>query len=87
MNRSMLIALLTSILTLCVMSGDTHASQGPKFQLTETSTLAINFDGSAAGGILGGAALVVPVQKGAFIRLVGSGGVVNPLGTQVFVPT
>jgi len=87
MNRSIFIALLTSILTLCILAGTAHAAQPLKLQLTETSTFIINWDGSAVGGILGGVALVAPIQKGTFLRFVGSGGVLNTIGTQIFIPT
>ena len=82
---------LVSVLVACtlIIAGTANASQppAPKGQFSLTTTLVTGFDGSFVGGGLVGGALVVPTGKGAFIRFLGNGGVLNPTGTTKVVGT
>lgn len=81
---------LTLILscTFTFILGTAHASSPkkyqPKFQLSATPTLVLNFDNTKLGGVVGGAAVVFPLlpkiaPKRLFLRVYGGGGSISPL--------
>lgn len=85
MKHLALTLVLACILTF--IAGTAHASDPskytPKFQLSATPTLVLNFDDTKLGGIVGGGAVVFPLlpkiaPKRLFLRLYAGGGSISP---------